>query len=94
MQSFLERNRKSRRLVTDQIDGLILVAPEDLSREFADKRASGVVRFSAPGYSDDGHALLYGSYFCGALCGYGWLFLLERTGESWRVVATEMLWIS
>jgi hypothetical protein len=31
---------------------------------------------------------------CGGLCGEGWMFLLERNRDAWKVVAIEMLWIS
>ncbi len=46
------------------------------------------------GYSRDGHSLVYGSFICGGLCGEGWLFLLKQEENSWRVVATEHLWVS
>ena len=59
------------------------------------RRTVGISSFSLPAYSSDGHAVVYASYVCGGLCGYGWLFLLrQEQGGSWQVVGTEMLWIS
>ena len=91
--AFRERNRESQRSSGDRIGGLVVVSPNDYQRELESRR-TGTVRFSAPAYSGEGHALVYGSYVCGGLCGYGWLFLLERSGDSWRVVSTELVWIS
>jgi len=45
----------------------------------------GTAKLSLPGYSDDGYALVYGSYACGSLCGYGWLFVLKKVDGHWRV---------
>lgn len=94
--SFRDRNAQGRTVAADGLTGLILVPPDQLepvrSRESA--RTKGQTSFSTPAYSSDGHALVYVSYVCGGLCGYGWFFLLERAGQSWRVVDRVMLWIS
>jgi hypothetical protein len=58
------------------------------------ERAGGVAALSLPGYSGDGHALVYGSYWCGNMCGYSWLFLLEKTNGVWQVQTAVMTSIS
>jgi hypothetical protein len=94
--AFRERNREPQSFPGTKLEGVIVTSPEGLDE--AMKRESGRTRgfssFSVPAYSTDGHALVYGSYVCGGLCGYGWLFLMERQGEAWRVVSVDMLWIS
>jgi hypothetical protein len=50
--------------------------------------------FSAPAYSSDGRALVYATYYCGPACGYGWIFLMEKSDERWRVRGVNLLWIS
>lgn len=94
--SFRDRNRDSRPFPGAKLEGLIIVSPENIEEAMKreSSRTKGFSSFGLPAYSSDGHALVYGSYVCGELCGYGWLFLLERSGNSWQVVATEMLWIS
>ena len=57
-------------------------------------QAGGVAALSLPGYSADGHAFVYGSYWCGNLCGYTWLFLLEKSDGVWRVETAAMTSIS
>jgi hypothetical protein len=94
--SFRERNREPRQLSGDTRTGLILAPPDrfEEAKTLESKRTLGFATFSSPGYSSDGHALVYPSYTCGALCGNGWFFLLERRGQSWRVVDRVLLWIS
>jgi hypothetical protein len=94
--AFRERNREPRPFPQMKPEGVIVTPPEGLDEALKreSSRTRGVSSFSVPAYSADGHALVYGSYVCGALCGYGWLFLLERRGDTWQVVAADMLWIS
>ena len=93
---FRQRNAASSPFPPEKLEGVITVPPEDayeaVKRE--SRRTRGISSFSLPAYSSDGYAVVYGSYVCGGLCGYGWLFLLQQQGGVWRVVATEMLWIS
>jgi hypothetical protein len=58
------------------------------------EQAGGVASLSLPGYSGDRHALIYGSYWCGNMCGYSWLFLLEKTDGAWRVQSAVMTSVS
>jgi hypothetical protein len=93
---FRERNRTPQPFPGAKLEGLIMVPPEGLDEAMRreSSRTRGVSSFSLRAYSADGHALVYGSYVCGFLCGYGWLFLLERRGDSWQVVSVDMLWMS
>jgi hypothetical protein len=54
----------------------------------------GTAKLSLPGYSEDGYALVYGSYACGSLCGYGWLFVLRKVDGHWRVESATLTVIS
>ncbi len=54
------------------------------------RRNAGLSFLSLPGYSTDRHALVYGSYSCGSLCGYGWLFVLEHVSGQWRVTSSTV----
>jgi len=59
----------------------VVLMPVDRSEEAQQhyrEQTGGVSRLSLPGHSADGHALMYGSYGCGSLCGYSWLFVLEK----------------
>jgi hypothetical protein len=58
------------------------------------EQTAGFSSLSLPGYSSDGHALMYGSYWCGNLCGYVWLFVLEKADGLWRVQSATILTIS
>lgn len=94
--AFRERNQEPRPLPQMKPEGVIVTPPEGLDEALKreSSRTRGISSFSVPAYSADGHALVYGSYVCGGLCGYGWLFLLERRGDTWQIVAVDMLWIS
>lgn len=94
--SFRERNRNNRSFAGAQLDQVTLVSSEQLSQVLksgSDPKWS-FLRLSQAGYSGDGHALIYASYWCGNACGYGWFILLERRADSWQVISTNMLWIS
>jgi hypothetical protein len=93
--AFRERNATNQ-LFPANLERVIAVSPESFEEAMKrePKRTAGITRFGVPAFSKDGHALVYGSYVCGGLCGYGWLFLLKQAGESWQVIKTEMLWIS
>jgi len=92
--SFRARNRESQPFEGANLAALLAVPPREFQRKRESEPTAGVVRFSAPGYSTDGYGLVFGSYFCGGLCGQGWLFLLKQEGDSWRVLASEDLWVS
>jgi hypothetical protein len=56
----------------------------EMRQQYSD-RLIGVVRFSLPGYSMDGYAMILVSYGCGDLCGASWLMILDNTTGSWRI---------
>jgi hypothetical protein len=57
--------------------------------------ASGIIRFSRVGYSDDGReAAVAVSYSCGQLCGRGSIVVLEKRDGVWRVRSSRMNWVS
>lgn len=66
----------------------------DLTKEIIAGRRGNFAAFSLPAYSANRHALVYVTYACGNLCGYGWVFLLKNTGTDWTVVSRRELWIS
>jgi len=70
-----------------------LSAVQDVFEASNNGRARGYAAFSLPGYSRDGHAVVYGMFTCGSTCGYTWLFLL-RQEPGWHVVSCRMLTIS
>jgi hypothetical protein len=55
----------------------------------------GIMGFSRVGYSSDGKtALVYYDVSCGGLCGAGYYVFLVKTGNSWNVVQSSMIWVS
>jgi hypothetical protein len=93
------RNTESHSLPLASHSGVVLLdlrkdpPPDALDRHY--RRKMGAATVSLPGYSTDGqHALASGSYSCGSLCGYGWLFLLERTERKWQVKSATIVAIS
>ena len=68
--------------------------PNDVPEEYRE-RVVGSCSFSLPGYTTDRQAaLVYGSYGCGSLCGYSWLFVLEKVDGQWRVKSATVTAIS
>ena len=96
--SFEQRNSTGNRLPALPHPRIEFIEYEALLRSFESgayrSRARGYARFSLPGYTEDGKALVYAGYSCGGLCGAGWLFLLTRTEGVWRVVHLTSVWMS
>lgn len=93
--AFRDRNAVGAPLRDMTLPEVIWAAPDALSaamKQAAD-RARGWVVFSRPGYSS-GRALVEARYICGGLCGSSWYFLLERRGNAWNVIATELISVS
>jgi hypothetical protein len=92
--AFRTRNAASARLDAEAVPEVKLVPPADL-RGFDTRKwsAPGYSRLSLPAYAGR-HALVYASFTCGGLCGYGWLVLLEQHEGRWRVVGRHDMWIS
>ena len=75
---------------------VVLIAADrsEAARERYREQAGGFSRLSLPGYSTDGYALMYGSYYCGNLCGYGWLFVLKKSDGKWQMQSSVVTMIS
>jgi hypothetical protein len=96
VESLEARNRLSRALPAIDHPAVVLI-PVDRSEEAQQRyreQAGGVSQLSLPGYSADRHALMYGSYGCGNMCAYSWLFVLEKTDGEWRVQSAVVTSIS
>jgi hypothetical protein len=52
-----------------------------------------VMAVTAPAYPTNETAVLYAQFVCGGLCGEGRLIRLRRDASSWRITASQMLWI-
>lgn len=91
-----ERNRVTAQFPAGRLRGVVAVQSDQLeaARKRYEGRTLGYAAFSVPAYSEDGQALVYATYFCGALCGKGWLFLLQQVDGAWTVHSARMLWIS
>jgi hypothetical protein len=92
------RNTESHPLPLSQFPGVVFVDlrknPPANTLDQHYRRKLGAASLSLPGYSTNGHALVYGSYSCGGLCGYGWLFVLEKVGGQWRQKSATVTVIS
>ena len=93
--AFNLRNADRRRFPRLNQSDVVSIPTADLSATLKQwqGKAPGHLIFSSPGYSTDGHAVVIGNYVCG-LCGQGWLFVLERSLNQWRVLGAYDLWRS
>ena len=58
-------------------------------------RATGLLTFSRVGFNaTKTRAFVYVADVCGALCGYGRTFVLEKQNRAWKIVDERQLWIS
>jgi hypothetical protein len=89
--SATERNRERRPLPMAASPAITLVPMAEEELVVRDRDTARYAGFSLPGYTKDGHAVVYSFYACGGRCGKSWLFLLERAGSEWRVRARYML---
>lgn len=90
----LERAAWERRnRVTREIPGLAIARLGN--HQGADDVPPGwtVAAVSAPVYPTSDTAVLYAEYTCRGGCGEGQLIHLARLGGSWRIEASEQLWI-
>jgi hypothetical protein len=54
-----------------------------------------VISFSRVGFNtEQNQALVYSSYFCGALCAGGYIHILEFQAGAWNLIAEVELWVS
>ena len=96
IESFESRNVRLHELPDLGRSDLIRVAKERIGevREQYSDRPLGIARFSLPGYSLDGYAMILVSFSCGPLCGKTWLIILDNTSGSWRVANSFPVTIS
>jgi len=96
IESFESRNVRPHELPDLDRSDLTRVASDRIAevRERYSDRPSGIARFSLPGYSLDGYAMVLASYSCGNVCGASWLIILDSTTGSWRVANTFPLSVS
>jgi len=96
--SLESRNTESHPLPLPTLTGVVLLdARKDPPTNALDRhyrRRMFAASLSLPGYSQERYALVYGSYSCGGLCGYAWLFVLEKTAGRWRVTSATVTAIS
>ena len=95
--SFETRNAESRPLPLSAVSGVVIVESRAAQPDGAggtDSQTPPFGRLSLPGYSAEGYAMVSGSYSCGGLCGYGWLFVLRKDSGQWRVLSATVTAIS
>lgn len=59
----------------------------EVRRQYSD-RPVGIARFSLPGYSAEGYAMVLASYGCGEVCGISLLILLNNDAGIWHIAKT------
>lgn len=92
--SLAARNAEPHALSLGDISNVIFVPQPNWEQQTLSERDTSVYAgFSLPGYSREGHALVYAFYSCGARCGSGWLFLLDQHTGAWQVRARYTLWL-
>jgi hypothetical protein len=58
-------------------------------------RSKGYLRVTKPAFSNNRkNALIYVSYFCGFVCGDGWLMSLSHASGTWEITNRWNLWVS
>jgi len=74
----------------------LLINSAESKRSVADLRGrevQGTVSVSRVGFNRDRtEALVYRSYICGGLCGYGSVLFLKRADNRWKVETKATLW--
>jgi hypothetical protein len=81
------RNRLSHEIPELGLAGLVTRHEGDYSAD------ETVVAVSPPSYPAKNSAVIYAQFSCGGTCGEGRLIRLGRGGPSWRVTASQRLWI-
>jgi thiol-disulfide isomerase/thioredoxin len=94
-ESFVARNSVEHATPKIEIEGAEMVTLDELVRTAQTRDCGrGYSQFSLPGYSSQGHALVYVTYNGGPMCGNASLFVLRRAGKEWQVKASSPLWVS
>jgi hypothetical protein len=57
--------------------------------------SGGFISVSRPGFNKEmDQALIFIEHRCGDLCGTGHYILLEKSGDTWKVIQQNLVWIS
>ena len=57
--------------------------------------SGGFISVSRPGFNKEmNQALIFIEHGCGDLCGTGHYVLLEKSGDTWKVIQQNLVWIS
>ena len=93
--SLRERNRQEQDVDLQETNLITLAHPDALFAVMQSNpdRFGGFSKFSRPGY-EGSHAIVCATYTCGGLCGKGWLILLNREVDRWRVTSAQLIWVS
>jgi hypothetical protein len=94
--SFESRNARPHQLPALDRSDLVIVENQRLGevrRQYSD-RPVGIARFSLPGYSADGYAMVLASYGCGEVYGISLLIILNNDAGTWHIAKTHPLSIS
>ena len=54
--------------------------------------SDGFLQFGRPFVDSTGKAIVEYSYYCGDICGNGFIVLLQREGDSWNIVKRAITW--
>ena len=104
-QELILANQTPSRLQLTGIPNTRVVRSNDLQKIFANgwwpdfyrryPDTAGFAEISKPILTEDrSQALVFLSHHCDGLCGSGTIHFLVRSGSSWRVVKSELVWIS
>jgi thiol-disulfide isomerase/thioredoxin len=95
IESFVARNRVEQAMPKIEVEGAVMVTLEELVRTAQTRDCGrGYSQFSLPGYSSQGHALVYVTYNGGPLCGHAALVVLTRAARGWQGKVKTVLWFS
>jgi len=86
-----------KRWFTLTVDYEVVNSPESkrTAYEREGSEVHGIVSFSRVGFNKARtEALVYMSYVCGGLCGHGFTFWMEKSGDTWKVKEIIRMWIS
>ena len=92
-----QRPATLKRMFTLTVDYELVNSPE--SKRAAYEREGGevhgIVSLSRVGFNKTRtEAFIYMSYTCGGLCGHGFMFWVEKAGDTWKVKKSVLMWIS
>jgi hypothetical protein len=82
-------------LTQAQLDAIFERDLREAWKIFWKRYDTGLLAFSRVGFNDTKtKAFVYVADVCGALCGYGRTFVLEKQNGAWKIVEEKQVWIS